>query len=116
MGESKLVLSLPEKLPAGLSDIFAQIDYTGDTGMGFLDGKLVTDEFYKGIPWEVGLKRFVDEKSAREMTFYFRPIYKNAPFLVDIPARAIPDFGSNGRYISIDSVKFVPEYRVNIQF
>ena len=116
VGESKLVLPVPERLPTGLNDIFAQIDYTGDTGMGFLDGKLVTDEFYKGLPWQVGLKRFVDGKSVREMTFYFRPIYRNASFLVDIPAQAIPDFGSNGRFLSIGAVKFVPEYRAGVQF
>ena len=116
VGESKLVLPVPEKLPTGLNDIFAQIDYTGDTGMGFLDGKLVADEFYKGLPWEIGLKRFVDGKSEREMTFCFRPIYRNAPFLVDFPAAKIPDFGQNGRFLSFGSVTFVPEYRVGIQF
>ena len=114
--ESRLILDLPEKLPDGVNDIFAQIDYTGDTGMGFIDGKLITDEFYKGLPWLVGLKRFVAPDSLRQINFYFRPLHKNAPFLVDIPAALLPEFGKNGRHISIDKVDFTLEYKATIQF
>lgn len=116
ISKSRLVLPLPDKLPVGVNDIFATIDYTGDTGMGFLGGQLVTDEFYKGIPWQIGLKRFVDQKTARQMTFYFRPLYKNAPFLVDLPDSVVPDFGPGGRKTSINKVDFVAEYKVDIQF
>lgn len=57
VGEKKFIVKLPASL-GNLNDIFLQINYVGDTGMGFLDGKLVTDEFYKGIPWQIGLKKF----------------------------------------------------------
>ena len=116
VGESRMVLPVPATLPPGVNDIFATINYVGDTGMGFLDGQLVTDEFYKGLPWQIGLKRFVDQKAARSMTFYFRPLLKNAPFLVDIPANLIPEFDKNGRKTSISSVDFTVEYKAGIEF
>jgi beta-galactosidase len=36
IGEKKLVVELPRSLPASQNDIWLTIDYTGDTGMGFL--------------------------------------------------------------------------------
>jgi beta-galactosidase len=50
VGEKKFIVKLPSSL-GNLNDIFLQINFTGDTGMGFLDGKLVTDKFYNGSPW-----------------------------------------------------------------
>ena len=58
VGEKKLVLTLPAK-PAGVSDIFLTLPYVADTGMGFINGELVADDFYKGQPWQLGLKQFL---------------------------------------------------------
>ena len=49
IGEKKLLINLPPSPAQGVNDVFLTIDYTGDTGMGFINGELVTDEFYKGI-------------------------------------------------------------------
>jgi len=119
IGEKKLVVELPRSLPASLNDIWLTIDYTGDTGMGFLNGDLVTDEFYKGIPWQIGLRKFLTPvPKAKEMNFYFRPMYKEATYLTDLEPypKSIPDFGKQNTYLKINNVTLRPEYKAYLKF
>ena len=117
--EKKLEVDLPKSLPATLNDIWLTIDYTGDTGMGFLNGDLVTDEFYKRIPWQIGLRKFLAPVSkAKEMNFYFRPMYKDATYLTDLQPypKSIPDFGKQNTYLKINKITMRPEYKAYLKF
>lgn len=117
IGQKKYVVELPTWNPQ-LNDLFLTIDYTGDTGMGFLNGELVTDEFYKGIPWQIGLRNFISNTTAKEMVFYFRPMYKNASYLIDLQPypSSIPDFGDQRTYLKINSTHFTPKYKTIVKF
>ena len=82
--------------------------------MAFLDGILVLDHFYCGTPWTIGLKRFSGQLKQQDMSFYFRPLHENAPFIIDLPKEAIPDF-SNGAVCNINQVEIIPEYTVTLK-
>jgi beta-galactosidase len=115
----KIAVDLPRSLPAGVNDVYLTIDYTGDTGMGFLNGELVTDEFYHGIPWTIGLRKFFSPvPGSKEMVLYFRPMQKNASYLVDLHPHPqyIPDFGKSNSYLKVNSISFVPQYKTLITF
>jgi hypothetical protein len=114
-GEKKFSLKLPD-LTLGLNDVFLQIDYTGDTAMGFMNGKLVVDEFYKNMPWDIGLRNLLSIDSSREMVFYIRPLYKNATYLKDLNQESLPDFGKAKSLLKVNSLKFIPEYKAIIKF
>ena len=118
VGQKKLVVDLPDSIPEGLNDIYLVIDYTGDTGMAFLNGELFADDFYKGIPWQIGLRKFLTTQTTRQFVFYFRPMYKNASYLVDLQPypSSIPDFGSQMTFLKINNTRFVPEYKTVISF
>jgi len=115
IGERKTVVTLPSSLN-GLNDIFLNIDYTGDTGMGFLDGELVTDEFWKGTLWQIGLRKFYPNAASKEMVFYFRPVQEGASYLEDISPKNRPDFSKSKHELNIRKISFTPEYKVNLQF
>lgn len=115
VGERKYVVKLPASLNS-LNDIFMQIDYTGDTGMGFIDGELVTDDFYKGIPWQIGLKKFYPNAASKEMVFYFRPLQKEATYLADLNPSDVPDFSKTKEILDIKKTTFIPEYKINVTF
>jgi beta-galactosidase len=117
IGQKRVAVTMPTSLQQ-LNDIILTVDYTGDTGMGFLNGELVTDEFYKGIPWEIGLKRFIPFTKSKEMVFYFRPMQKNASYLLDLEPYpgAIPEFGNKKEYLKINNIYFTPEYKTIIYF
>jgi hypothetical protein len=101
-------------LPDGINDVFLEIDYTGDVGIAFIKGELVDDDFYFGKAWKIGLKRFLPRLAEDEMYISFRPIAKDAPFVPDLPARAVPDFSKQNEVLRINHVRVAPEYRVDI--
>jgi hypothetical protein len=115
VGARKTVVTLPSTL-SGINDLFLNIDYTGDTGMGFLDGELVTDEFWKGTLWQIGLRKFYPAATSKEMVFYFRPVSENASYLDDILPENRPDFSRSKQVLDIRKITFTPEYRVNVGF
>lgn len=55
-GPFRYVLSilLPEEL-GNIKDVILEIGYTGDIASAFLDGQLISDNFWNGAPWEIGL-------------------------------------------------------------
>jgi hypothetical protein len=115
-GTRKLMVTIPKVLPDGLNDIFLNIDYAGDTAMGFLDGTLVADEFYKGIPWRIGLKRFINKAKDNEFGFYFRPLMKNAPFMVDLPPSIVKLAEMADQTLKINGISYTPEYKSIVNF
>ena len=72
------------------------------------------DEFYKGMPWEIGLREMIKIKGAEQMNFYFRPIFQNASYLVDFEVK--PDFSNSKSILEVNNVKFVPEYKTQLSF
>ncbi|WP_417444500.1 beta-galactosidase [Joostella sp.] len=116
VSDRRLVVNFKGGIPESLHNVFMKIDYVGDTGMGFLNNKLVADEFYKGLPWVIGLRAFVNLERASTMNFYFRPLYKNAPFLVDLDKESLPDFSKQNSFINIKNVEYIPEYKALIKF
>ena len=50
------------------------------------------------------------------MVFYFRPLYKDAPFYEDFAPELIPDFSQSGRILKINEIMLVPEYKAIVQF
>ena len=114
MQGNRLIVSFPGGLPDTLENVFLNIDYKADTVMGFYDGKLVMDEFYKGMPWEIGLREMIEIKGAEQMNFYFRPIFENASYLVDFEVKL--DFSNSKSILEVNNVKFVPEYKTQLSF
>jgi len=74
VGPRKYVVRLPEAIPPDMSEAFLRVDYEGDTGMAFIDGRLVADHFNNGAPWIIGLKRFQPELLSGELCLGFSPL------------------------------------------
>lgn len=98
-----------------VNELFLRIHYIGDVAMAFMKGQLVQDEFYHGEPWTIGLKRYAEDLTTDPLTFYFRPLRADAPFLRDLPQEAIPDL-SHRPVVDIQSVEVVPQYKISIAF
>ncbi|MBO6241853.1 MAG: beta-galactosidase [Butyrivibrio sp.] len=52
-----------EGMPSGRNEMFVNIFYEGDTAEMYLKDRMIADSFYTGQSWEVGLKRFEDNKT-----------------------------------------------------
>ena len=98
-----------------VQEYFLRINYVGDVAMAFMKGQLVQDEFFHGEPWTIGLKRYAVDLKTDPLTFYVRPLRKDAPFLHDLPRESIPDF-SRGPVVDVKQVEVVPEYKLTIRW
>jgi hypothetical protein len=96
-----------------LNDVFLQVDYIGDRGMAFIDGLLVTDEFYHEKKWEIGMKSFLPRLSNKNMVLIFYPLYSDQECVPYLPN--IPDF-KNGKFLDVKNIKAVNEYKAILDF
>jgi beta-galactosidase len=105
-------LSLPATLLNGSQDAFLFIDYLGDMGHAYLDGRLVSDHFFHGAPWEIGLKRFVRPEREQELIVRISPLRPDAAAVRYLPGGLAFGSMNNGTpLLKVNSITLVPEYQ-----
>jgi len=95
-----------------LSDIILDIDYVGDNAVAFIDGRMINDHLYYGNSWQIGLKQYTDEVDINGMYFYFRPMHKNASYLIDFEKNKIPVFDER-TVCKVNGITVIPEYKID---
>lgn len=113
INRNKATLSLSEDAFDNIEDIFLRINYKGDVGNAFIDGRLINDNFYNGTTWEIGLKRFYPEVIDKEIYFYVKPL-KNGEYITIDSAMDLKTKFVGETIAQIDNIEAVPEYRVMI--
>ena len=79
-------LQLP-KISEG-EDLILTVDYLGDAAHLYLGERLIADDYCKGIPWRIGLKRFYEELKEQKLTLLILPLAKEQPvYLERFPER-----------------------------
>lgn len=111
VGSRRMIVHVEQPDYPQVHEYFLNIHYTGDVAMAFMNGYLELDHFYYGAPWTIGLKRFRSQLEKHDMNFYIRPLHKDAPYLNDLPAHAIPDFSQKGENCIFREVEIIPEYK-----
>jgi len=105
-------IQLPADATDGLSDVFLEIDYVGDVGRLYAGPRLLDDDFYKGTPWEIGMKRFAAESVGKDLELKIMPLRKDAP--IYIPASGWPVFPPSGEVADVSGIHALPEYEVRV--
>ncbi|MCK4465517.1 MAG: glycosyl hydrolase family 35, partial [Bacteroidales bacterium] len=90
-------------------DLFLYINYEGDVGRATIDGKLISDNFYNGTRWEIGLKRFAPEVLGNSINLQVTPLYKDAKIYLE----KWPEF-KDEKVADIIKIEARPEYRVSV--
>jgi len=94
----------------GLSELYLETKYVGDVARLYQGNRLLTDDFFNGRPWCVGLRRFLDPKSAASLDLSVLPLRQDAPVYFET-ARPV-DFPLRGQTVGIESMSLVPEYQL----
>lgn len=94
----------------GLSEIYLQIRYRGDVARLMSAHRLLTDDFYNGQDWSIGLGRFIDPKSSNTFELSILPLRKDAP--VYFETSDDPDFSPNGQIGKLVGLSLIPEYQL----
>ena len=103
------------QLPANLdlaTDPLLRFHYAGDVARITLNGKLVTDDFYNGNVFDIGLRLHAPEILNGDLRIEILPLRKDAPIYTAMQAR--PDFGTNESVVSLGSVEIIPRYEVKL--
>jgi len=66
-------ISLPSSVK-NLNEAYLKIDYTGDTGSAYINGVLIADDFYSGLPMTIGLKKFITKSGTGKILFQIVPL------------------------------------------
>ena len=70
----RYTVKLPQDFMNNIKDARLQIDYSGDIGHAFIDGKMINDNFANGAVWEIGLKDFANVLKDSSITIYITPL------------------------------------------
>jgi hypothetical protein len=105
-------IKLPSNEFSGLSDIFLDINYSGDIGRLYDGTRLLDDNFFNGTVWEVGLKHFELNKISNGIDLMILPLRKDAPLY--IPSNLWPDFKGRSQIAKVNSFKTYPEYEIKL--
>lgn len=89
------------------SHAFLKITYEGDLARLYSHGKLITDNFYNGKPWLVGLDHLSSEKG-EHFELKILPLSEHAP--IYLPGGSSLAFPPSGQLAEIKKVEVVPEY------
>jgi beta-galactosidase len=103
------------KLPADIdlsTDPILRLDYVGDVARVMLNGKLVTDDFYNGNKFDVGLRRHAPEILNGDLRVAILPLRKDAP--IYMAKEAQPDFGKADSVVELRGIEIVPRYQAEL--
>ncbi len=110
---SRYTIGIPENFLDGLKDARLLIEYTGDIGNAFLNGRMINDNFANGAQWEIGLKDFAGELKKNRITLYIVPLKEGVNVKVD-SAMAARREEAEVSAAQLWSVRVQPVYEINI--
>ena len=108
-------------LPPGLdlsTDPILRVRYVGDVARVTLNGRLITDDFYNGNPWEIGLRRHAPEIINGDLRLAVLPLRKDAVIgdarKIYLAPASLPDFGSASSLAALRNIEIIPRYQVEL--
>jgi beta-galactosidase len=104
-------IHLPGNIDLSLDPIL-RLHYAGDVARVTLNSKLLTDDFYNGNVFEVGLRRYAPAILDGDLEVAILPLSEDAPIYLAAAAR--PDFGGEPSVAKMERVELVPRYQVRI--
>ena len=98
-------VTLPKELDLN-TDPLLRIHYTGDVARVTLNGKLLTDDFFNGSVFEIGLRRYAPEILTGDLHVEILPLRPDAPILLAKETR--PDLGHRQSVVALHGIEIVP--------
>jgi hypothetical protein len=107
---ARWIIRVPPVESDAVKNIFLRITYQGDVARIYDRGMLVTDDFFKGTPWVIGLAPIVAREADPELELRILPLREDAPIYLPMGTR--PSFPSTGEVAVLQDVQVIPEYEV----
>lgn len=92
--------------------LLLRIHYTGDVARAYVGETLLTDNFYNGSPFDIGLSRYGREALEQGITLKILPLRKGAP--IHMLDDVLPDFGLQSTVLSLDRIDVIESYEMRV--
>ena len=112
-GAASWSIQLPESVVAGNERAWLRIHYCGDVARLYAGDRLLTDNFYKGTPFDFALWRLTPEERRAGLTLKVLPLRSDAP--IYLPRDAWPKFDLNGEALELQKIEIVPQYSATLE-
>ena len=114
VGPSRYTIQIPKDALDDVKDIRLQLEYTGDIGNAFINGRMIHDNFANGAVWEIGLKDFNKELKEDSITVYIVPLKEGVNVNVESSMAARSE--EVKMYVAeLKSVRMQPVYEIMIE-
>lgn len=103
------------RLPEGIDltrDPILRVHYAGDVARATLGGKLITDNFYNGTTFDIGLRRHAPDILTGELQLSILPLRKDAPIYLADAAR--PSFKGDEGVAAIQKVEIIYRHEAQL--
>jgi hypothetical protein len=103
------------KIPADIdlsTDPILRFHYVGDVARVMLDGRFITDDFYNGNGFDLGLRRHAPDILRGDLRIAILPLRKDAPIYMAEKAR--PDFGKAASVADLQRIEIIPRYQLQL--
>ena len=101
-------IRVPDVQSSDVDQVFLRIVYQGDVARLYAGNRLITDDFYHGVPWEIGLRSIPRADLERGLVLKILPLRAHAPIYVG--GAGLPAIPEAGQVAKLTGVRVVPEY------
>jgi hypothetical protein len=101
-------IRVPDVKSAAVREVLLRLDYQGDIARIYAGGRLITDDFFHGKPWEIGLHEIPAADLAKGLDLRILPWRADAPIYLAAEAKkALP---ASGQVAKVTAVSLLPVY------
>ena len=108
-GAAEWSIQVPAIISPAVRNVFLRITYVGDIARVYADGKLITDDFYKGTPLQIALRQVSAPEADPCLKLQILPMRKDTPMY--LPAGVQIPFPPSGQVAELKEVEVLPEYQ-----
>jgi beta-galactosidase len=101
-------IQVPDVKSPAVSDVLLRITYQGDVARFYAGGRLITDDFYHGAPWEISLRNMPPADLEHALTLEILPLREDAPIYLAAGVR--PAIQTGGQVAKLAEVRVIPRY------
>lgn len=96
----------------GVHELLVQINYIGDVARAYVGDQMIDDDFYNGLTWEIGIRRFAPAILEKGLTLRILPLCKDAPIYLSPQSR--PTAPDQDKFLLVESISATPVYRFTV--
>jgi hypothetical protein len=113
-GDGEAEIQVPEKAFEGVRDVLLRVEYDGDVGNAFVDGRLIADDFCNGTPWVIALDRFRSDLAGKGIYLHVSP-RRDGTMVVRESGMAVQQELKGTSVARISSISAMPEREVTLR-